>query len=64
MPRRFQGLGEYVTLVSHVNSNSAANEADANYNQTWITSNILASEFEFHHAHRRPLPRDTFHRLL
>ena len=30
MPRRFQGLGEYVTVMSHLNLNSAANE---DYNQ-------------------------------
>jgi hypothetical protein len=34
MPRRFQGLGEYVTALSHFNLNSALNEADANYNQS------------------------------
>ena len=34
MPERFQGLGEYVTVMSHFNLNSAVNEADANYNQS------------------------------
>jgi hypothetical protein len=32
--------------------------------RAWITLDVLASEFEFHHAPRRPLPGDTFYRLL
>jgi hypothetical protein len=34
MLRHFQSLGEYVTVLSHFNLDSAANEADANYNQS------------------------------